>query len=121
MTKYELLRKAVKARKKYPERSFNCWGFTAYLMGWIKTPRWLNECEIERLIQDHCNLDGFGEILIFRYGEERPWIVHTAILLDNDTVLHKDGELEIRIDPLWDVQTWHYGMYRNYEAATAVQ
>ncbi len=112
-----LLRRAVTARKLAPEKSFNCWGLTAFLMGWITVPRKVTEKEMWKLIDEHSNEDN-SNVLVFTYEDQSgEWIlVHTAILLsDGVHVLHKDGDESIRIDPLYQVRTWHYGMYYEYE------
>jgi hypothetical protein len=34
------------------ERSYNCWGLTAYVLGWNDEPSWVDEYSMERLLEE---------------------------------------------------------------------
>lgn len=79
--------------------SFNCWGFTAILQGWSKSARWLDEDEIEDMLEektapiDDENLQ-FGDVLVYRdynYGI----ITHTAVYIGGGIAIHKPGKFPV--------------------------
>jgi hypothetical protein len=116
-----ILRKAVLA-KKFGEKGFNCWGLTAYILGWIERPEHLTDEQMIQLIWDHADPDGQGDLVVFYYEVRQNQcdrvLVHSALMLDDEHILHKDGDNEIRIDLLSDVRKWHKGLYKKYELWT---
>ena len=88
-------------------RRYNCWGFVAFLFGWINKEAWLQPWEIDDLLHkntDHVPLKNAraGDIvcIVSKYGNE-----HTGILSPkNDRgqwmIFHKPGGRQLTYETL---------------------
>ena len=119
----------ITADTNYPHTAclstHNCWGLTAYLLGWSKTskPVWINYEEMikhlntkSQRIQRSAALP--GDIVVFGWNrmfkDVTVTLSHTALLTDtskdnsdNWCYIHKPGELSPEVQTLDGVDSWH--------------
>jgi hypothetical protein len=87
-----------------PLNAYNCWGYTAYLLGWEPCAEWLRVKVMERHLEEHTveigryNLKGHnpsdivvepGTVISWWDGSGR-WLEHSSIVVGQDEVT---GEL----------------------------
>lgn len=105
---------------KIPDKggfSYNCWGFTAYYLGWIEEPTWMCDYEIEDLLSKK-TVDIIepvvSDIAVFHsYTWEEGRIEHTGVMMpsqyaDKPMILHKPGACPLEIGSIEAaVKTYH--------------
>jgi cell wall-associated NlpC family hydrolase len=99
---------------------FNCWGFTSYVNRWTEYPEWLNDNDMENLLEEYSysiprNELMPGDILVFRDCGE---LEHTAIYTGNGRIIHKPGALSLERTTvkrlLRDIDYYGYGEIADY-------
>jgi hypothetical protein len=100
---------------------YNCWGFTARSKNWTSRPFWMTPREIERLLEARTVQVSEGDrqkgdIVVYRGYDAAidpvsdDSILHTAILIEGDKVIHKPGSWPLCIEGLEEVNKRHvYG------------
>jgi hypothetical protein len=86
-----------KTAPKLARDKYNCWGFTARLLGWTKTMRWINRDEMVGLLIRSSVAVMFpkeGDVAVFMDSDGR--MTHTAVITEvletGDRVfVHKPG------------------------------
>jgi len=81
---------------------YNCWGFTAYALGWENQVRWIRQSEMEKLLSicsepvNEVNGLMVGDIAVFK---DSLGLCHTAVLIKTapQTFIHKNGRDEIDV------------------------
>lgn len=115
---FNLADKVQKINSSNETYRFNCWGYTAHLLGWDKRAHWLDHEDIDRLLDEKTtriakkNL-AFGDVIVYE-AEDSYYggivTTHTAVYIGNGKVTHKPGRFDIETIPLADVLK-RYGHY----------
>lgn len=86
----------------YKNGKYNCWGFTAFILGWNSRLEWLDEDEIEYFIEEYTVPIAKEElkpsdVLVYRYFDGI--ISHTAVMVDPDSgiFVHKPGSMTLEL------------------------
>lgn len=99
-----LLQIAYRTDNTYPHRGcFNCWGFTLFMHGELPEPKWVDDARMMQYLRQLPQVQ-YGELQpgdIIAYFEEvgrhREFLIHTAIYLSDDVIVHKPGMRKLEI------------------------
>jgi cell wall-associated NlpC family hydrolase len=115
----DTLDKKVKALSSRDTYTFNCWGFTASVLDLKSKAYWMDESEMEELLEENFHEVSrkdarLGDVVVYRdrYGD----LTHTAIFTGNGYVVHKPGNLSLERRSLSDVHR-AYGFAYGHVAA----
>lgn len=101
-------------------RAYNCWGFTAYIFGWIRDYSWLSCYQMEDLLEEFSvpvDNPQVGDIAVFRDEDDK--LEHTAIITDKKVkhILHKPGGWDLEKTSIKHVEessVYNYGVVTEY-------
>ena len=78
--------------------SYNCWGFTAVMVGWETRLHWIHEDVMtDLLLRNSVTISESdvqnGDILVYSHKSDKLDLSHTAIMVDKDKriFIHKPG------------------------------
>jgi len=89
---------ALKKAPRLDRYEYNCWGYTARTMGWIKKTRWVEDVDMQKLLNsksivvDESEVQE-GDILVLTYNGS---LAHTAVFTNvsaegEKMFVHKPG------------------------------
>lgn len=126
--KKSLINRALRDIKEYVNisevpktniKNYNCWGFTAYVLGWTDHAFWLIPSTIEHYLKigsRKVRVPKIGDIVVWRSKKgQRTFIDHTAIITgvhsdSSNQIIHKPGGLELQLMPQREVnKLYPYG------------
>ena len=91
---------------------FNCWGFTAFMEGWVPTLKWINSDEMQKLLDTNSAVVSTSKLVsgdIAVYINDEGTLEHTAIVTDpfGQEIIHKAGNSSLEIQS-FDNTLGHY-------------
>jgi len=93
---------------------YNCWGFTAFALKWIKRLYWVDSFDMDDFLKENTkrvnpkNIKE-GDIVVYRaaclYGEKN-YLLHTAIIINPKVkeIIHKDGDLPLEKNEIFETE-----------------